>query len=121
MAQHNQPELFAMPAGQAVPKGRNDAARVANEREIMWPPCVTHLQPEKRVLLFGDIPEETRLTVQQVCRRLSCDSNTVYRHIDAGNLTACNIAVGAERPQKRVYRWSLVEMIYKNLEGDWSE
>jgi len=116
-----QPELFAMPAGLAKPRGRNDAARVANERELLWPPSVTHLTPEQRVLLFGDIPKETRLDVRQVCRRLNCDSNTVYRHIEAGNLTAANIATGGARPEWRIYRWSLVEMLYQQLEGDWSE
>lgn len=116
-----QPELFAMPAGNTgSPRGRNDAARVANERELLWPQSVMHLSTEQRMLLFGDIPYETRLDVQQVCRRLSCDSNTVYRHIEGGSLTACNIAVGRNRPEYRIYRWSLIEMIYRQLEGDWN-
>jgi len=118
---NQQPELFAMPDPDPKRRGRGDADRVANERELIWPPCVTHLTPEQRIMLFGDIPAETRLEVQQVCRRLKCDSNTVYRHIEAGNLTAANIAVGKKRPEWRIYRWSLVELLYKQLEGDWDE
>jgi len=116
-----QPELFAMPAGHAQVRGRNDSARVANERELLWPPCVMHLSAEQRVLLFADIPQETRLSVKQCCRRLSCDSNTVLRHIEEGNLTAHNIAAGKQRAEWRIFRWSLVEFIYKNLEGDWGK
>jgi len=114
-------ELFAMPAGQATHRhGRGDAMRVANEKEVLWPPEVMHLDETQRVLLFGDIPRETRLSVRQVCRRLGCDSNTVTRRIQSGELVAANIGT-EKRPCYRVYRWSLVRHIYKQLEGDWSE
>lgn len=116
-----QPELFAMPTDKpATLRGRQDAARAANERELLWPPSVMHLSAKTRTMLFGDIPAETRLNVKQVCRRLGCDSNTVHRHIHSGNLVAANIATGSDRPCYRVYRWSLVEMLYKQIEGDWS-
>ena len=115
-------ELFAMPQPSAGchAKGRQDFQPVANEREIMWPPEVMHLSIEERLLLFGDIPKETRLSVKQVCRRLKCDSNTVHRHIHSGNLVAANIGTKAA-PCYRVYRWSLIKHLYQQLEGDWSE
>jgi len=58
--------------------------------------------------------------VKQVCRRLNCDSNTVYRLIESGALTAANTArPGAGKSTYLVYRWSLIEHISQGLEGDW--
>ena len=115
-----QPELFAMPAP-AAPKrrGRGDAMRASNEKEVLWHPDVMHLSEEQRTLLFGDIPRETRLTVAQVCRRLGCDSNTVYRLLQEGALVGMPLVSGSKRETYRVYRWSLVKYIYDQLEGDW--
>lgn len=100
------------------PRGRRDNELVAGELEVLWPPCIRHLSEEDKVLHFGDIPRNTRLTVQQVCRRLNCDSNTVYRYIDTGVLRAINIAPPTStQPTYRIYRWSLIEHIYRHIEG----
>ena len=116
-----QPELFATPIARTLKtKGRQDATAVANEREVMWPPEVMHLDLKMRMMLFGDIPKQTRLTVKQVCRRLKCDSNTVLRRIAGGELIAINIGT-TNKPCYRVYRWSLVLYVYHQLEGDWRE
>jgi len=98
--------------------GRGDNDLVEGEREVMWPPCVLELSFEDRMKLFGDVPRRTRLKVQEVCRRLHCDSNTVYRHIETGDLVAANIAPAVSvRPAYRIYRWSLIELLWRRLEG----
>ncbi len=100
-------------------RGRQDAAPHAADRETLWPECVADMSREERERLYGDIPQKTRLTVKEVCRRLQCDSNHVYRLIFDGTLSAANIArKESTRPIYRIYRWSLVGFLHNRREGD---
>ena len=59
--------------------------------------------------------EEQRVEtlLEQVCRRLACDSNTVYRLIDAGELDAVNIGAGSQNATWRIYRYSLIWFLFR--------
>jgi excisionase family DNA binding protein len=91
---------------------------VACERELLWPAGLVEAMAAQGVdqadavalleRLYGDIPRRTRLRVDEICRRLRCDNNMVYRHIESGELPAGNVGTGDQRPEWRVYRAGLV-------------
>jgi hypothetical protein len=95
-------------------RGRCDDKPVPWERENLWPKdLVACLGVDLLEELYGDIPRFTRLHVKQVCRRLKCDSNLVYEHLQMGSLDGTEIgADGAERGTWRVYRYSLVSFLF---------
>jgi excisionase family DNA binding protein len=68
--------------------------------------------------LWGDVPRHTRLSVEQVCRRLLCDGNTIYRLIEQGELDTVNVGAGSKNPMWRVYRYSLVWFLFRR---EWME
>jgi len=99
--------------------GRLDDLPVACERENLWPAMlmdalmIDGMEMAEAVdlleRLYGDIPRRTRLRVDEVCRRLRCDSNTVYRHRESGALPAVDVSAGhGEKPMWLFYRTGLV-------------
>ncbi len=108
-------------------RGRGDDLPVTCERELLWPAwLVEQLAAEIPAdaavglleRMYGDIPRRTRLTVQEICRRLRCDSNMVYRHIDSGELPAIDVSTGTgARPEWRIYRAGLVGFLVKREFG----
>lgn len=95
-------------------RGRMDAKPVPWERENLWPSVLIRTLGDTLLdEFYGDIPRVTRLQVRQVCRRLNCDSNLVYSHIDTGLLDGTDIAQGASKLRElRVYRYSLVNFFF---------
>lgn len=100
-------------------RGRGDDLPVVCERELLWPACLVEALTEDgtpheeatRILerLYGDIPRRTRLRTDEVCRRLRCDSNVVYRHRDSGELPAVDVSAGSGQVAEwRFYRAGLV-------------
>ncbi len=96
-----------------------DDLPVACERELLWPASlVTALMDDGLEMgaavgvlerLYGDIPRRTRLRTVEVCRRLRCDSNVVYRHRESGDLPAVDVSAGAgDKAEWRFYRAGLV-------------
>ena len=92
------------PVGSYKRRGRGSDIPVPCERELLWPASLVQamLQADgsdasmaaidsatnllERV--YGDVPRRTRLRVKEVCRRLRCDNNKVYRLIENGTLPA---------------------------------
>jgi excisionase family DNA binding protein len=102
-------------------KGRCDWEPVPWERENLWPSkLVAAIGADTCETLWGDIPRHTRLSVEQVCRRLLCDGNTIYRLIEQGELDTVDIGAGRTNPAWRVYRYSLVWFLFRRewLEND---
>jgi hypothetical protein len=100
-------------------KGRGDDLPAPCERELLWPACLleelmgggaTHDEAAAILdRLYGDLPRRTRLRTDEVCRRLRCDSNVVYRHRESGALPAVDVSAGAGiTPEWRFYRAGLV-------------
>lgn len=100
-------------------RGRGDDLPVACERELLWPACLvealtmggeTHDEATGILeRLYGDLPRRTRLRTDEVCRRLRCDSNVVYRHRESGELPAVDVSAGAgQLAEWRFYRAGLV-------------
>ena len=115
------PEPFGSYAHR-VAKGRGDDLPVTCERELLWPACLiealtadgaTHDEAASLLeRLYGDIPRRTRLRTDEVCRRLRCDSNVVYRHRDGGELPAVDVSAGSgEMAEWRFYRAGLVRFL----------
>lgn len=101
-------------------RGRCDWKPEPWERENLWPKRLAEAAGvEACETLWGDVPRMTRLQTEQVCRRLACDSNTVYRLIERGELDAVNVGAGEVNPSWRVYRYSLVWFLFRRefLEG----
>jgi excisionase family DNA binding protein len=108
-------------------RGRGDDLPVACERELLWPSWLVDLlaveigaESAAAALerLYGDIPRRTRLTVQECCRRLRCDSNMIYRHIESGELPAVDVSTGTgARPEWRIYRAGLVSFLVRREFG----
>lgn len=122
MAAKWQLNLFGAPepADSYPAKGRGDDLPVPCERELLWPSKLVaglHADPAEAVALlerlYGDIPRRTRLRVDEVCRRLRVDSNTVYRLIEQGDLSALDAGSGQERAHYAVYRTSLVLFLFR--------
>jgi len=101
------------------PRGRGDDLPVACERELLWPACLvealtadgaTHEEATALLeRLYGDLPRRTRLRTDEVCRRLRCDSNVIYRHRESGDLPAVDVSAGAGQVAEwRFYRAGLV-------------
>lgn len=112
------PEPYGSYAHRAA-RGRGDDLPVACERELLWPACLveglvaegaTHEEASALLeRLYGDIPRRTRLRTDEVCRRLRCDSTTVYCHRAAGKLPAVDISAGTgQAAEWRFYRAGLV-------------
>ncbi len=102
------------PIGNLPERGRRDWAPAPWERENLWPKRLADAAgPQALEALWGDVPRLTRLQTEQVCRRLACDSNTVYRLIEAGELDAVNIGAGAQNATWRVYRYSLIWFLFR--------
>ena len=113
------PEPAASYAARAE-RGRGNDLPVGSERELLWPACLTDAligagglgaaeALELLERLYGDLPRRTRLRVDEICRRLRCDSNMIYRHIESGELPAIDVSSGSgARPEWRVYRAGLV-------------
>jgi len=95
-------------------RGRCDDAPVPCERENLWPAdLVRILGADLLERLYGDIPRRTRLYTLEVCRRLRCDSNTVYRHLEQGSLDGTDISTpDATKAEWRTYRYSLVSLLF---------
>jgi len=100
-------------------RGRGDDVPVMCERELLWPGCLVAALVEDGMSgeeatgllerLYGDVPRRTRLKIEEVCRRLRCDRNTVHRHInDTHELAAIDIGTGELLPAWRVYRSSFI-------------
>lgn len=116
MAVVEQMTIFGVPERIDVEKrrGRCDWAPAPWERENLWPArLVAEVGQDICEVLWGDVPRMTRLQVEQVCRRLCCDSNTVYRLIEGGEFDAVNIGAGTEKPTYRIYRYSLVWFLFR--------
>lgn len=95
-------------------RGRCDWAPAPWERENLWPArLVDALGSEVCEILWGDVPRHTRLQVDQICRRLNVDSNTVYRLIEQGEFDAVNVGAGTVNPSWRIYRYSLVWFLFR--------
>jgi excisionase family DNA binding protein len=95
-------------------RGRCDWAPAPWERENLWPKrLVDAAGAQACEALWGDVPRLTRLQTEQVCRRLACDSNTVYRLIEGGELDAVNIGAGSQNATWRVYRYSLIWFLFR--------
>lgn len=95
-------------------RGRCDWAPAPWERENLWPArLVDALGADVCEILWGDVPRHTRLQVEQVCRRLNVDSNTVYRLIEQGEFDAANVGAGSVNPMYRIYRYSLVWFLFR--------
>ena len=100
-------------------RGRGDDLPAPCERELLWPACLVEAltsdgatHDEAAALLerlYGDLPRRTRLRTDEVCRRLRCDSNVVYRHRESGDLPAVDVSAGTGiQPEWRFYRAGLV-------------
>jgi hypothetical protein len=100
-------------------RGRGDDIPVVCERELLWPGCLVEALVADGLSsvaatdlldrLYGDVPRRTRLKIEEVCRRLRCDRNTVHRHInDTHELAAIDIGTGELLPAWRVYRSSFI-------------
>jgi hypothetical protein len=91
-----------------------DDAPVPCERENLGPrDLVQRLGAELLEQLYGDVPRRTRLTVQEVCRRLRCGHTHVYDLIDVGSLDALDDRhPTATRPNYGIYRYSLVRFLF---------
>lgn len=91
-----------------------DDAPVPCERELLWPaPHIEILGRDLLERLYGDIPRRTRLTVQEVCRRLRCGHTHVYDLIQAGSLDALD----SRHPQATqnawmIYRYSFARFLF---------
>lgn len=111
--------LGAPEAAECLPTGgRLDWVPMPWERENLWPKLLAEMiGVEALEALWGDVPRLTRLRVEQVCRRLACDSNTIYRLIEAGELDATDIGVGRHKATWRVYRYSLVWFLFRREFG----
>lgn len=95
-------------------RGRCDWAPEPWERENLWPKRLADaVGTETCDVLWGDVPRMTRLQVEQVCRRLACDSNTVYRLIDQGEFDAVNVGAGTMNPLYRIYRYSVIWFLFR--------
>lgn len=101
---------------------RADDMPVPCEREVLWPSRLVaglHTDPVRSVAmlerLYGDIPRRTRLRVTEVCRRLRCDSNVVFRLMDQGELSAVDASAGEKGVKGHflVYRTSLVLFLFR--------
>jgi len=102
------------PAGNLPERGRRDWAPAPWERENLWPKRLAEAAgADACEALWGDVPRLTRLQTEQVCRRLACDSNTVYRLIEGGELDAVNIGAGSQNATWRVYRYSLIWFLFR--------
>jgi hypothetical protein len=112
-----QAEGGAAAAGRRYAPRRERYAPRPGQTEVLWPPCVAEMADHERQRLAGNIPPYTWLTVTECCRRLRCDSNVIYRHIQQGTLHAVNISSGAANPVYRVSRAGLVEWLYYQQEG----
>lgn len=123
MSQIMQTNLFGPPEPVASygreQRGRGYDLPVASERELLWPACLIEALTEDGLAheeaagvlerLYGDIPRRTRLRMDEICRRLRCDSNTVYRHRESGELPAVDVSAGAGQVAEwRFYRAGLV-------------
>jgi excisionase family DNA binding protein len=111
-----QTNLFGPPedVGNLPDRGRRDWAPAPWERENLWPKrLVDAIGVAPCEALWGDVPRLTRLQTEQVCRRLACDSNTVYRLIEGGELDAVNIGAGSQNATWRVYRYSLIWFLFR--------
>jgi hypothetical protein len=91
-----------------------DDVPVACERELLWPaPHVQGLGQDLLERLYGDLPRRTRLTVQEVCRRLRCGHTHVYDLIECGGLDALdNRHPAATQNCYSIYRYSLVRFLF---------
>lgn len=91
-----------------------DDAPVACERELLWPaPHAEALGPELLERLYGDLPRRTRLTVQEVCRRLRRGHTHVYDLVTAGSLDALDDRhPEATQAALSIYRYSLVRFLF---------
>lgn len=107
------------PATSYKPQIRHDDLPVTCERELLWPASLVAALVEVGLdtaeavgvleRLYGDIPKRTRLRTAEVCRRLRCDSNVVYRHRESGDLPAVDVSAGSgEKAEWRFYRAGLV-------------
>jgi len=95
-------------------RGRCDWAPEPWERENLWPKRLADaVGADACELLWGDVPRMTRLQVEQVCRRLAVDSNTVYRLIEQGEFDAVNVGAGTMNPLYRVYRYSVIWFLFR--------
>jgi len=95
-------------------RGRCDWAPVPWERENLWPEkMAAALGQELCERMYGDVPRHTRLQVEQICRRLNCDSNTVYRLIEAGEFDAANVGAGDMKALYRIYRYSVIWFLFR--------
>jgi hypothetical protein len=124
MVESWQLNMFGPPeSADSYPNGkRADDMPVPCEREVLWPSRLVaglHSDPVRAAALldrlYGDVPKRTRLRVAEVCRRLRCDSNVVYRLIDQGELSAVDASAGIKgvNPHFLVYRTSLVLFLFR--------
>jgi hypothetical protein len=92
--------------------------RLRPEQLQIWPASASGLDAQERTLLFGDLPARPKLFVWEVAHHLCCSSDLVYDMIDDGTLDAINVARrDAGRPDYRVMRYSLVDLVLKRREG----
>jgi len=100
-------------------RGRGDDIPAPCEREMLWPAALVEaliadgLTSEQAAelleRLYGDVPRRTRLRIEEVCRRMRVDRNTVHRHIsDTRELSAIDVGAGEVLPAWRVYRASFI-------------
>jgi hypothetical protein len=91
-----------------------DDAPVPCERELLWPePHAQGLGADLLETLYGDIPRRTRLTVQEVCRRLRRGHTHIYELIEAGALDATDDRHPmARQAAYTIYRYSLVRFLF---------
>ena len=95
-------------------RGRCDWAPAPWERENLWPKrLVDAVGADTCEILWGDVPRMTRLMVEQVCRRLAVDSNTIYRLIEQGEFDAVNVGAGSVNPTYRIYRYSVIWFLFR--------
>jgi len=96
-----------------------DDLPVACERELLWPSRLVSelvadgMSGDEAVglleRLYGDLPRRTRLRTSEVCRRLRCDRNVVYKHRESGALPAVDVSAGTGvQPDWRFYRAGVV-------------
>ena len=91
-----------------------DDAPVPCERELLWPaPHATVLGPDLLERLYGDLPRRTRLTVQEVCRRLRRGHTHVYDLVEVGSLDGTDDRhPSASQQSLTIYRYSLVRFLF---------
>ena len=95
-------------------KGRCDWTPAPWERENLWPARLSsELGQDTCEILWGDVPRHTRLQVEQVCRRLALDSNTVYRLIQQGEFDTVDVGAGSTNPTYRIYRYSVIWFLFR--------